>query len=512
MTGTEDDIASFVAARWQGLVRFGFMLTGDRAAGEDLVQEALLRCLPSWGRLDPQGVEALRTQGDGPTRLEGAPASPQDVVVADQAEPITADIADASSEQSDLRQALSGLPRQQRVVLVLRYWQDLSEAEIAELLGVSARHGEEPGQPGLRPAARGAGLVRRRIDDQQHSHCQRRRSMNDPADHERHCCGNDWTGSRTVSRPAAARTAPSSTGGACGAGAGALPPPPLWPRPRPQSSSWAARPGCPERTTTARRASGRPSLRSRRRATPMPGAAGAGERRRPGRTYRGPDGGGVPGRGGAPLHGRLAQLPGAPAPCTVELRADSGPWFEGDAVKIANARAFDYSPFDARTRTGAASSRRPVSRTPSAPSRSPFRRPMTRPASVRPAASTSAGTSPTGRSSSPTAPRSRLAALLRRPTATCRGACSTAGTWTTAVPSTTTSVFADPRAGFVPFVEITAPEKFQDEAEAFGDYQRPAVACCWGASARARASGRPTASVRASWPAPSRSRGSWSPT
>jgi len=134
--GTEDDIASFVAARWQGLVRFGFMLTGDRAAGEDLVQEALLRCLSSWGRLDPQGVESYVRKVMSrlawkahrhPLRMSSSHG---------HAEPMTADIADASSEQSDLRQALSGLPRQQRVVLVLRYWQDLSEAEIAELLGV----------------------------------------------------------------------------------------------------------------------------------------------------------------------------------------------------------------------------------------------------------------------------------------------------------------------------------------------------------------------------------------
>ena len=135
MTGTEDDVASFVAARWHGLARFGFMLTGDRAAGEDLVQEALLRCLPSWGRLDPQGVEAYVRKVMArlawkarrhPLRMSSSPA---------QAEPTTADIADTSSEQSDLRQALRGLPPQQRVVLVLRYWQDLNEAEIAELLG-----------------------------------------------------------------------------------------------------------------------------------------------------------------------------------------------------------------------------------------------------------------------------------------------------------------------------------------------------------------------------------------
>ena len=135
MTGTEDDVASFVAARWQSLVRYGFMLAGDRAAGEDLVQEALLRCLPSWGRLDPRGVEAYVRKVMArlvwkarrhPLRMSWS---------SDQAEPMTADIADASSEQSDLRRALKALPDQQRVVLVLRYWQDLSEAEIAELLG-----------------------------------------------------------------------------------------------------------------------------------------------------------------------------------------------------------------------------------------------------------------------------------------------------------------------------------------------------------------------------------------
>src|SRR3954465_2232798 len=111
------------------------MLTGDRAAGGDLVQEALIRCLPSWGRLDPQGVESYVRKVMSrlawkarrhPLRMSSSPS---------EAEPTTADIAHTSSEQSDLRRALRALPPQQRVVLVLRYWQDLSEAEIAELLG-----------------------------------------------------------------------------------------------------------------------------------------------------------------------------------------------------------------------------------------------------------------------------------------------------------------------------------------------------------------------------------------
>lgn len=135
MTGTEDDVASFVAARWPSLVRFGFMLTGDRAAGEDLVQEALLRCLPAWGRLDPHGVEAYVRKVMARLAWKARRHPLKMTWSLDVAEPVTADIAETSAEQSDLQQALRALPSQQRVVLVLRYWQDLSEAEIAGLLG-----------------------------------------------------------------------------------------------------------------------------------------------------------------------------------------------------------------------------------------------------------------------------------------------------------------------------------------------------------------------------------------
>src|SRR3954466_2711755 len=113
VTGTEDDVAAFVAARWPALVRYGFMLTGERAAGEDLVQEALLRCLPSWGRLDPHGVESYVRkvmarlawkERRHPLRMSSAHR---------QTEPTTADIADMSSEPSDLQRGLRDLPSQQ---------------------------------------------------------------------------------------------------------------------------------------------------------------------------------------------------------------------------------------------------------------------------------------------------------------------------------------------------------------------------------------------------------------
>ncbi len=135
MASVEDDVASFVAARRRDLVRFGFMLSGDHSAGEDLVQEALVRCLPAWGRLDPQGVEAYvrKVMARLAWKARRQPLNPRSRP--NDADPGLADIAEVSAELTDLRRAIANLPPQQRVVLVLRYWQDLNEAEIAQLLG-----------------------------------------------------------------------------------------------------------------------------------------------------------------------------------------------------------------------------------------------------------------------------------------------------------------------------------------------------------------------------------------
>jgi RNA polymerase sigma-70 factor (sigma-E family) len=135
VAGTEDEVASFVAARRRDLVRFGFMLAGDLAAGEDLVQEALVRCLPAWGRLDPQGVEAYvrKVMVRLAWKARRQPLNARSPL--GHADPAAADIAETSAELTDLRRALTSLPPKQRVVLVLRYWQDLNEAEIADLLG-----------------------------------------------------------------------------------------------------------------------------------------------------------------------------------------------------------------------------------------------------------------------------------------------------------------------------------------------------------------------------------------
>ena len=160
-----------------------------------------------------------------------------------------------------------------------------------------------------------------------------------------------------------------------------------------------------------------------------------------------------------------------PSAVTVELSDDSGPWFEGDAVKIANAQEFDYSPFDASSTDG----RCVIPQAGLEDAVGTVGLPI--PAAEDPAGIRAACGQYLGWDFSDwqviVADRAedRLAALLRSPDgyiSRCqldswylddRGAVDN------------DKLFADPDGGFIPFVEITAPEKFQDEAEAFGDYR-----------------------------------------
>ena len=182
MTRTEDDVASFVSARWQALVRYGFMLTGDRAAGEDLVQEALLRCLPSWGRLDPHGVEAYVRKVMARLAWKAHRHPLQDGYVA---RPGRAH--DGGHRRCVLRavrpatgaEGLAAPTAGRSGPAVLAGPQRSRDRRAAR---VPTRHGEEPRKPCLCPAATGTGLVRRRFDDARHGDCERRRSMNHPAD------------------------------------------------------------------------------------------------------------------------------------------------------------------------------------------------------------------------------------------------------------------------------------------------------------------------------------------
>lgn len=130
---------AFVAARYPHLVRSAYLLTGDRASAEDLVQAALLRTYGRWRRLDaPHNAEAytrtvmVRLAARSRRRRWNAETPTSSL-------PETA-VADGSARIDDRDQvhaALTTLPWPQRAVLVLRFLDDRSEAETAELLGCS---------------------------------------------------------------------------------------------------------------------------------------------------------------------------------------------------------------------------------------------------------------------------------------------------------------------------------------------------------------------------------------
>jgi RNA polymerase sigma factor (sigma-70 family) len=131
-----------------------FRLTGDRSASEDLAQEALTRAYARWSTLDHRRegwvVTTTVRLAIGRWRKDGRPTRPSgpsgdqafDAVVA---------------ERLDLTRLLAALPRRQREVAVLRYLEDRSEREVAELLGCSVGSVK-------RHASRAADALRRAFD------------------------------------------------------------------------------------------------------------------------------------------------------------------------------------------------------------------------------------------------------------------------------------------------------------------------------------------------------------
>ncbi|MEV6520513.1 SigE family RNA polymerase sigma factor [Longispora sp. NPDC051575] len=136
MTGSTG-FDEYVATRSPRLLRLAYLLTQDHALAEDLVQTALVKSWPAWGRIadDPEPYVRRvltntfnswwrrRSRGERPTAVlpDRRWTTPHGEV----------------DDRDEVWRALAQLPRQQRAVLVLRYLEDLSEAETADALGVS---------------------------------------------------------------------------------------------------------------------------------------------------------------------------------------------------------------------------------------------------------------------------------------------------------------------------------------------------------------------------------------
>jgi RNA polymerase sigma-70 factor (sigma-E family) len=132
----EDSFETFVAARGPRLFATAVLLTQDRGLAEDLVQTSLLKAWRHWSRIESPDAYLRQTMVHTYTswwrrRWNG------ELATAELPERAADSGADEADVRADLRAALARLPRRQRAVVVLRFYDDLSVAETAQLLGCS---------------------------------------------------------------------------------------------------------------------------------------------------------------------------------------------------------------------------------------------------------------------------------------------------------------------------------------------------------------------------------------
>jgi RNA polymerase sigma-70 factor (sigma-E family) len=139
---TAVSLEQFVADRGPALLRLAWLLAGDRDSAHDLVQESLVRVLPRWGRITKHGQDPepyVRTVirsvwVDGWRRASKASVQP----VAEPPDSARPDAAlDGLADQVALESALAKLAPGHRAVVVLRFYEDLTEVQTAAVLGCS---------------------------------------------------------------------------------------------------------------------------------------------------------------------------------------------------------------------------------------------------------------------------------------------------------------------------------------------------------------------------------------
>jgi len=138
-----EELGSWFQTEYPRLLRFAYFVCGDRARAEDLVQDAFVRMYKAGARVEEQGIGAYarRTimnlsrsgfrragrearalhQLDGRADAQPSDAQPSDVVARDE-----------------MWRAIQELSPRQRAVVALKFYEDMSERDIAEALGMSA--------------------------------------------------------------------------------------------------------------------------------------------------------------------------------------------------------------------------------------------------------------------------------------------------------------------------------------------------------------------------------------
>lgn len=139
LTDRDADFSAYMQARQPGLLRTAYLLTGDRHTAEDLVQSAFAKLYLSWEKvqqrdsIDGYVRRILINENNSLWRRAWKKREHTTEVL-----PETAHV-DAHDDGlgRDLWDAVQTLPRKARAVVVLRYYEELSEAETADALGIS---------------------------------------------------------------------------------------------------------------------------------------------------------------------------------------------------------------------------------------------------------------------------------------------------------------------------------------------------------------------------------------
>ena len=131
---------TYVRERWVPLLRTATLLTGDRHAAEDLVQETLVRAAQHWSRVEPATADAyvrriLYTRSVDAWRWRRHQPDPVDH--AEHGVPRSGSAADAVDVRLTLNDALRRLTPRQRAVLVARFYEDRTETDTARVLDCS---------------------------------------------------------------------------------------------------------------------------------------------------------------------------------------------------------------------------------------------------------------------------------------------------------------------------------------------------------------------------------------
>jgi RNA polymerase sigma-70 factor (sigma-E family) len=128
----------YVTTRGGALLRIALLLTGDRADAEDLLQAALAKTYQAWDRIQDRAAlgsyvkrAMVNTQISWRRRRRV-----EEYPTGDLPDRAVSDLP-PSDMQDTVRRALDRLPRRMRAAVVLRYYEDMTEPEIADALGVS---------------------------------------------------------------------------------------------------------------------------------------------------------------------------------------------------------------------------------------------------------------------------------------------------------------------------------------------------------------------------------------